>query len=106
MRDKRAAKCFKYNNNNLVLVIICFSRFVSLVSVVSFRWFRFVVSGFSTCQFWHKIGEFSVSRLVFDIKRHNILRGISDTRDKIVVLDTACCFGYVSQERIEILIRH
>ena len=55
MRDKRAAKCFKYNNNNLVLMIICFSRFVSLVSlvsvvsvvrfarfvsVVSFRWFR------------------------------------------------------------------
>ena len=60
MRDKRAAKCFKFYNNNLVLVIICFSRFcfarfggfVSLVSVVSFRsfrWFRFVVSGFSTC---------------------------------------------------------
>ena len=44
MRDKRAAKCFKYNNNNLVLVIICFSRFVSLASVgsvVSFRSFRF-----------------------------------------------------------------
>ena len=47
MRDKRAAKCFKYNNNNLALVIICFSRLVSLVSVVSvvsvvsFRWFRF-----------------------------------------------------------------
>ena len=35
MRDKRPAKCFKYNNNNLVLMIICFSRFVSLVSVVS-----------------------------------------------------------------------
>ena len=61
MRDKRAAKCFKFYNNNLVLVIICFSRFcfarfggfsgfVSLVSVVSFRWFRFVVSGFSTCR--------------------------------------------------------
>ena len=63
MRDKRAAKCFKFYNNNLVLVIICFSRFcfarfggfarfvslVSVVSVVSFRWFRFVVSGFSTC---------------------------------------------------------
>ena len=27
----------------------CLGGFVSLVSVVSFRWFRFVVSGFSTC---------------------------------------------------------
>ena len=27
MRDKRAAKCFKFYNNNLVLVIICFTRF-------------------------------------------------------------------------------
>ena len=56
MRDKCAAKCFKYNNDNLVLVIICLSRFVSLVLVVSvisvvsvvlfrsfrlFRWFGF-----------------------------------------------------------------
>ena len=44
MRDKLVAKCIKYNNNNLVSVIICFSRFVSVVSVVSvvsFRWFRF-----------------------------------------------------------------
>ena len=60
MRDKRAAKCFKFYNNNLVLVIICFSRFcfalfggfvslVSVVSVVSVVSFRF--SGFSTCQY-------------------------------------------------------
>ena len=34
-----------------------FGRFVSLVSVVLFRWFRFVVSGFSTC---HRKSGFSV----------------------------------------------
>ena len=69
MRDKRAAKCFKFYNNNLVLVIICFSGFCFA------RFGRF--SGF---------GGFGGFVSLFRVLVHACLRFITTKSTSLVIL--------------------